>query len=511
MADWYVSSVAWAALPQFAISTAYTIGQIIRGLAAPAFTAQHAFRCTTAGTSGGSEPAWSATNNATTVSGTATFTTVTGQSAYGWSAASGNLYQITSAVSSRFTAGDRAFLSSDHAESNTTNTSYPLSTSHDWSGIRVISVSRAGSVPPVAADITAGASITYAGTGTLSLDPYQPLFWQGISFTLGGSATTFFLGSSGVKVHYFKDCSFIFTTSTTTATMTTNTTYRVVFDNTSVKFNAAAQQIRASSYPLNLDWINTATPLGGGTVPTTLFLSTQAAFNANLRGVDLSALTTTLAAINAGVDMGQKFLLDSCKIASGVVRLSATSLGISSAATAEVELVNCFDGTSIISERHTAAGDVTWETSITLSGGAQDDVGPYSLKMVSSSRADPWANTLDSFWFDVENTLTSGTRTATVEIMSSTALNNNEVRLIVYAETTTGSSLVAVADSLATILTPTAALPSSSVTWNNPPGTPQKQYLRASFAPRQAGRLRGQVRLGKASATVYVNPQMTVA
>lgn len=48
------------------------------------------------------------------------------------------------------------------------------------------------------------------------------------------------------------------------------------------------------------------------------------------------------------------------------------------------------------------------------------------------------------------------------------------------------------------------------MTWNNPPTTPVKQHIQVSFTPQQAGRVRGIMRLGKASATVWVNPQIIV-
>lgn len=69
----YVDSVAHAAVTQFAISTAYTVGQIRRQLAAPAVGSERCFVCIVAGTSAASEPAWVLTKGAKTVSGTATF------------------------------------------------------------------------------------------------------------------------------------------------------------------------------------------------------------------------------------------------------------------------------------------------------------------------------------------------------------------------------------------------------------------------------------------------------
>ncbi|WP_210253991.1 hypothetical protein, partial [Bradyrhizobium pachyrhizi] len=76
---------------------------------------------------------------------------------------------------------------------------------------------------------------------------------------------------------------------------------------------------------------------------------------------------------------------------------------------------------------------------------------------------------------------------------------------------TSGSSVATITESNANVLTATAALTSSSATWNSPPSTPVYQKLQISFTPQKAGRLRGRVMLGKASTTVWVNPQIRAA
>ena len=86
MAVWYCGSVQYAAVAQFATSHAYSVGDIVRQLATPSVGSERCFRCTTAGTSGGSEPTWSLGKGATTSTGTAVFTEVTGNATYNWSA-----------------------------------------------------------------------------------------------------------------------------------------------------------------------------------------------------------------------------------------------------------------------------------------------------------------------------------------------------------------------------------------------------------------------------------------
>lgn len=435
MADWYVSSAAYAAVPVWAASTAYTVGQLVKPTA-PASGREYVWRCTTAGTSGGTEPAWSGAyaNNLTIASGTAVFTNVTGQSTYGWSAAAGTLYSIANGNSNRPVAGDRVFLSSDHSESWSAGAVFGFNASTAAFGlIQLMSVNRAGSVPPVVVDLTSGAALTVT-SGTFAFDHYVDMYWQGMIFTLGGSAAINILvnnASTANKASYFKNCAFVLTNTNAASRLSLAgaVASKCVFDNTTVQFGNAGQYITANAYPVDWTWLNTPSAIQGGTLPTSLISAAAfgAMINLTARGVDLSALTGTLVAPGIS-SCNLKALLDSCRIAPGLTRLNPGTVSMPTGD--EVELVNCFDGTNVLNERYTQAGTVTTDRSTYLSGGAQDDVAAYSLKLASSSRADKSVLTLNNFWIDVENTLTGSSKTATVELVSSGTLNNDDISLL---------------------------------------------------------------------------------
>jgi hypothetical protein len=503
VADWYVSSAAYSAIAAFQATHAYIIGDIIRPTAA-ANKAKYAFRCTTAGTTAGSEPSWAATNNATTTSGTAVFTNVAGQSTYFWAAAAGD---IPSIVVARTAANDRVFVSSDHAETQTVGSIYGNNAVTSYGVTQLLCVNRGGSTPPVAADMTTGATVTVS-SGTLTFEATTDNFHYGISYI--STSGNIIFNSFGFKKTYLQNCQIYLNTTTTSARITSGGTGTAFLDNTTIRFGSTSQLITANANgSMSLDWINTPSAIAGSTFPSVLFQGPSAGLTGHLsvtaRGVDFSAITGSLV---RNADSVGKFLFDSCQIAASVTRFTTTSIANSGDL---VELVNCYDSTKIFSESYSPFGVLTTETTITLSGGATDDVGTFSHKMVSNANADKFAGTLNGFWLDVENTTTGSSKTATVEIISSTALNNDEIALYLQYEGTSGSSVASFANSfIATPLTTAAAVTSSSATWNSSPSTPQKQKLQVTFTPRQAGRVRGQVRLGKASATVYYDPQIII-
>lgn len=503
MADWYISSAAYSAITTYTISTAYTVGQIVKPTA-PAQGARWAMRVTTAGTSAASEPTWPTANNGTVTSGGAVFTNVTGQAAYFWTAAAGDHQTLNGTVGAlRYAAGDRAFLSSDHAETVSTGVSGPGAIAAGFGLIQFLCVNRAGSTPPVAADITTGATITAA---TIFLRAPINTYYSGISFVqTGGGQLTFNDSNATVnKTSQYRNCTFYLNSVNPGSTFGANL-QKVIFDNTTVRFGHVGQYIIFSN--AELLWINTPSALAGAIFPNVLFnLAVGGNFQNvfTLRGADLSAITGTLTA--GGANAGARYLFDSCRIAAAVTRYTAgvTTCDI-------IEYINCFDGTNIINESYQPAGAVTTERTITLSGGATDDVGTFAHKLVSGTNIDKYNNTLNGFWLDIEQQAVGSSKTATVEIISSASLNNDEINLLLEYQGTSGSPVASIVTTLpATPLTTAAAVTTSTATWNSSPATPVKQKLEVVFTPQLAGRVRGQVRLGKASTTAYYNPAITI-
>jgi hypothetical protein len=395
---WYVSSVAYAAIAQFQISHAYSIGNIIRALAAPPNGQRGTYRCTTAGTSGGSESAYSQNNGATTTQGTAVFTCISGNSTYGWTGAAGDVTTVDNlGGGSGFAAsGDTIYLSSDHSESTTGSLSFFGGFTGTWNATTfLISVNRGGSVPPVAGDITAGALITIANN--LFIDPNLPLYVNGVTFASTSGSIGF--NNSNNKGAYLKNCALQLNGNSASFLFQPLNPGKITLDNTTVQFANVGQGFVCSGIKLELEWINTPSAIQGATIPTNLFKTGTVGHLVTCRGVDLSAITTTLVQAQSANVGGASILFDSCKIASGVTPYSTGFTGQGDS----VELVNCYDGTNTRNERYSSAGKVTTERTITLSGGATDDTGTFSEKFVSNATGvDKWAFPLEGFQLDCE-------------------------------------------------------------------------------------------------------------
>lgn len=201
MANWYVSSVKYAAIAQWAATTAYTVGQLVRQLAAPTAANARVFKCTTAGTSGGTEPTWNLGDGATTVSGTATFTQVAGREAEqatgNWAAPFANLLAANAIVTS---LDDVVFVADDHSET------YAAATSFAGAGAARICVVAGSTVPPVEADLSRGAQVETTGNNTLTLT--NSCLFKGFDFRGGQGGTNTLAIISIDSNGKFDDCRF---------------------------------------------------------------------------------------------------------------------------------------------------------------------------------------------------------------------------------------------------------------------------------------------------------------
>jgi hypothetical protein len=512
MADWYCGSVQYTAVTQFAVSHAYSVGDIVRQLAAPSVGNERCFRCTTAGTSGGTEAAWNLTKAATTTQGTAVFTEVTGNSTYNWSAPHARLDPVVRSLYAA--AGDRIFAAHNHAETSSSNVIIPSGSTSgsQTSPVFVYCVNASGSVPPVSADLRTTATVTATGAEVRLNAQGGVLYFNGIQF----SAASFRVNSAAAgnfQEAVFENCLFTFTGGTfflvgSTGTATTNIATLI---NTPIVFSAVGQAIYASG---DFIWRDTASAIGAGTVPTILFNASSGTANIGgtnilLDGVDLSAVNTTLFGFPSNADANIIAQVINCRL-----HASATVAATPSKRRQSVQLVGSGSaGNSARNEKYDYDGTLTTETTIVRSSGASDGTTAVSWKAVTT------ANTNKSSQFGLPpiaiwNSTTGSSKTLTIEIVNDgTTLKDDEVWIEVeYLGSSSQPVSSKITSRAADHLTTGSNISTSSVTWTTTGlSSPVKQKMSVSFTPQMAGLVRAVVCIAKASQTLYVDPKVTIS
>jgi hypothetical protein len=537
---WYVNfgngtSTGHYAVAQFAASTAYTAGQLVRQLTAPAVGSERVFVVIVAGTSS-TEPAWTLTRGAKTTSGTVTFQECTGASAVNgdltntanWTAMkalgtptlgaiiqrnSGASYQICSTAGTLgasepafsntagttttegtttwtslgavgnftggqapfarlasacaanwFAAGNTVYVGDNHAESQTTAIAIaPSGTPATIS--RFICHNHSGSYPPASSDLTTGAVISTTAAVALQFAPASGGYYlYGLTMRagVGQSGNTNLTVSSTSSNLYCDRCSFDLASTGGGSVLNTGNVGNLVFNNTTVKFAAAGQQISMACG--SFVWQNTAPILvSGSTVPN--FLMTLSSLNPSvvLEALDLSQLTGGLITTVSGSVFGSVLVKD-CKLNAAMTVATPANSGLT------VQIIRSDNSVGAYkSNRYQYEGTETTETTITRTGGAADPTGQaQSRKLVTTANAQ-WLRPFKAEPYAIWNTVTGSNVTVTVygTVNSYYIPTNDEIWLEVEylgsASTPLGSM---VTTTKASLLASPAAVASDDSVWS---------------------------------------------
>ncbi len=508
MANWYVSSTRYTAVAQWAASTAYTLGQIVRQLASPAVGSERCFRCSTAGTSGASEPSWGTGYNTTTTDNTAHWTECTGRAAYNgdgggsaWGAPSARLMNLINNFDNWALAGDNVYLANDHAE--TTSSAETINfASYGLATLNVISVSPA-TIPPTTG--SAGASITTTGASGLNVwNSSCAVYCYGITFNVG-------TGSSAANMEWCFNQNGYYTVCDTCTfnLLTTATSYLLIggsygscyaeFRNCAFTFGAAGDYI---AFNVGIFKLIGCTFAGSGTLPTTLFQFSARA-DVWATSCDFSNISGTLVG-NTG-NVSALFKASYCKLNASVTPASITAFG------SAVSFHDCDSGaTNYEYKFYSLFGTVLTSTSVYRSGGFTDGTTPQSWQVAASSNvtvgvAAPFATEDMAVWND--NTAATG---ATVHLTSSVPLTNAQVWLEVDYLGASGSSLGTTTSSrVSSVIGTGAALTTDGSTWT---GAQTYVYkITVPISPAQKGPVRARLYVAAETTAFYLDPMLTVA
>lgn len=424
---------------------------------------------------------------------------------YVWSGATGaadgtswaNAYTtVTAAIASK-AAGDTFYLAHDHAENNTATVTVSSPATAQF-----LCVNRAGSVPPVAADLTTGAQIKTTGTFTINWNADR-YYAYGITFIAGDTSSS----ALNIETHgsgILEACHFKLASTSVSARIRPNG--NIKWRNCTVEFASISQMIQPTAGWWV--WENTANAITGATIPTAL-ITANASQSMLIDGVDLSAVPSGKNIFAFGTSTnGGVHTLKNCKLASGVtIQQTAYNSWIAT----PIHVIHSDSVGNVRHERHHGVGAQTIETTIVRTGGASDGVTPISWKLVTAATC-TFRLPMESLPIVVWNELTGATKTVTVEgVWGGGAVPDNddiwiEVEYLGDASSPKGSF---VSSAKANVLSTATSYATSSETWGG--STTKFKMAVTTGTINQKGPISVRIFAGLASSTFYVDPKITVA
>jgi hypothetical protein len=336
-----------------------------------------------------------------------------------------------------------------------------------------------------------------------------------VNLTVGGSTTT-------REVQHYINCGLYLQTTSASPSIivgglnNTNQLTLFVFDNCVFGFSATGQTIQTRG---NLQFIGCS--LDTGKSSPTVLIKPSTTYNIGvLKATSCDfAFASALWLVSAAKQYAARF--SNCKAPSTLFSGTHSGLGGS-----EIEMMACGTATDDHIYQYSyidGSGQITQNTGVYLTTGAatvkdQDGTAtPLSLSLVSSSSASIWFP-LKSPWFNVEITST-GSKTLSVKCANTTAaLKDNESWIEVeymgstaHPGTTNDVDAPVVSGTTSlNILSAGSTRTDTAEAWTGITGE-ITHTLSKTVTVNQQGWARARVCLAKASSTVYVDPQVTVA
>jgi hypothetical protein len=426
VANWYVDSVAYAAVPQWSALATLTVGTYRRQLAAPAFGNERVFKVTaiTTGITGAAEPTWNLVNNATTTDSGVTWTQITGQEAEQAASNFKAPFATIQGAENVVSAAGTIFVGDDHTDTQAATYFIGLSGLHQYFSINHASFS----VPPVEADYLAGAKALTSTTNNLTLRGF--LFMKGFTLTAGSgssNASMTFCDSSGgasIPTVVLEDCTFVLGTTSTSARFVfgaASFSFSIIsLINPKFTFGATGQSITfTGGNGPRLYWTGGVCP-SGGSVPTNLF-NTWGAIEATVRGVDFSAQNGNF--FTASITPAGRSVVEDCQFHASTVLPAATSPLFGD----YLRFTNCDDNTSGHNYRfkHYNSGVViTDDGAVIHTGGASDGVTSLSHKYTTTIVNGATGNFFfpdNGYWMKGRYLTTGSSKTLTINIIAFTS------------------------------------------------------------------------------------------
>lgn len=428
-----------------------------------------------------------------------------------WALAEADLHTPT------WAAGDVIYVSQSHAQSSAA--SITIATNGTLASPTKIICANDAAEPPTA--VASTGTVTTTGATNISITGAS-FYVYGLGFsvgTLGSSGNLTYATDAGYS--QFDNCSFTLGGTNTGAAIvfgnaSASINNKVLLKNPVIKFNNASQRVSLANTDVLIQGGSAAS---GGTSPTTAFVANGSASFVSLcvDGFDFSNWASTLDLFTTN-SINCRAIFRNCKLPA-----SWTGDLVSAApATADsrVELYNCDSGdTNYRLWIEDYAGTIKHSTTVYNDAGASDGTTRISWQMVSSANTEYPNITLKSPEIVKWNETTGSAVTATVEIVHESqgsgangVLNDDEIWLEVQYLGTSGTPISTfIRDSKADVLATAAAQTTSAASWTGDAAGWDTQKLSVTFTPQEKGFIHAVVHVAKASATIYVDPLLTVA
>jgi hypothetical protein len=508
MPDFYVKS---GQATERANSTAYALGAKMVPLRSDAST-NHAiakrwvWECTVAGTSGAAVPTWpaSVTQDTTTVTdGTVTWRArkpgFSSGTTANWTFAHPYLDMMLSGTA----AGDRIFVSSNHAETSAAGLTFILPGTN-VSPTYVLSVNDSAA-PPTA--LATGASITVTGTNNASARGVGYVYGVNFNIGTGTNDANLTVSDTDGSYLYLDNCRLrivasgvnsrinfgVNTAANETASYLRNTTFR---------FANASQRCSHNQHRMVME----GGGIEAGGTAVTLLTSALSGIDLLFTGCDLSGLATAANISASGNAAIGKVTLRNCRmpvswsgqLAAGdpthqMLDLSMTSTDSNGGATRF--------------QSRNYSGSVFSEGTVKRTGGAAT-----GWRMVTTANAEFPLLALSSPEIYFYNSTVGSPRTVTVEVLTdNVTLTDQQAWLDVMSMNTASQVLGTWTSDASLLLTTATNQPTSTDPWTTTGiTTPVRQKLSVTFTPQVAGDFIAVVRLARASTTMYVDPAVVV-
>jgi len=493
MANWYCGSNKYALVASWQPNTEYSVGALVKQATQPSdWVNRRVFRCTQAGTSGSSEPSWNLAKASTTNDNTVVWQEVTGNSAYGWSAAGPTLRLFLGGGSSWAAAGDTVYVNAGHDE---------------YYGSGQSQINSPGTLANPVYVLCVSDDLQPANTAWVTKNSSESMFFYGSAYSCGVNFKHAVGGGGWMALREwtFEDCTFqCFSNFAVDA----NAIFRNV-----VLYHVYAPVyagIIGMSAPAAFTWRGGALRPLGSPAPTIIFnmWGTLNSKFIDVEGVDMSEFsggTTTLIRAHGYA----RITLKNCRLGANI---NLTQRVGSISPWGRLELINCDSAnTNYRYYRYQDAGEIFHETGIYREGGASDGTTPICRRMVSSD----WAKYEDPLilgelvgW----NETTGQQKTATLHVLTNgVTLTNKDLWVEVEYLGNADYPLSSFVTNKPHILESGTSLDSDTATWIHNLQNPVRQKVSLSFTPQMKGPIRVTVRLSRPSTTVYVCPKVDIA